>query len=813
MLRKEKSLSIRETAYKKIRSKFIHRYSAIDKKKYSTLKVKSIHNYSFKRVPPPILFTMPNNKRLTSGMGNNIEREQLYENNMQLKESLNKLKRELAETKNNVNKKKIELKKKEKIISECLKEKDLELNHESTIEKAKESALLTKCKDKYNVLKNSYQKEIEENKILKANIKITKIKEFQIENDILNKELIKLRAMYLNCKKTLKKYKDDRKDLKNFKIKFLEQHSIISSYIQKCDLLNEEIRNLKEERDDLLRQLQVSIQKREKLKQSNDQLRIKNIKYMNQKKLKEHFEYLSSDKKGLLKYKKDAYEFKRAFNQKIVQYNDLNQKYDLCQKKLDNYDLLSLKLFQYKNIKDIEQENNPKEIDKIELYKSLYDESQNKNLIYEKYLKEININPKDIIKKYGHSGVRNTENKLLVKNSEIKNSTKSNNENNENIIMKNNDIKQEDILSNKNIVEGTNNFNKKSGNDNDDDDDDEEEEEINDKKSEQPDPALIHSFLKNFEVNHITHRIFKKKMKSIVSSFKGIKGDSKENYLSPFYQLFFESMKVKQEKDKQIIKNFLNDIFDSFKGDVNKLSNQLNDFFQDINDYSSLTNDKEEQFLDELAFHLKKYKNNLEKKIKKYYKNDTVIINYDGFMEIIKDLNISLNKDLMEFLLYKMKSTVPENYSIFDFNCKIILDLLNREIENSEDKENNNNNSVHIKQSLHLSKLLSKKFEDIKKKIKEIDFDFDVAFKNEIEYFHNEKNSYEIIEKDKFFEIMENNGIKFNKETKEEIYKLFKNEEYNNKKKGKEKILKMDFKKLKNLFKKEVYYSTNDEQE
>ena len=44
---------------------------------------------------------------------------------MQLKDTLNKLKKELAETKYQVVKKDIELRQKEKIIRECLKENDI----------------------------------------------------------------------------------------------------------------------------------------------------------------------------------------------------------------------------------------------------------------------------------------------------------------------------------------------------------------------------------------------------------------------------------------------------------------------------------------------------------------------------------------------------------------------------------------------------------------------------------------------------------------------------------------------------------------
>ena len=82
----------------------------------STIKRKSFKINISTDIPPPIIFTMPNNPKKLSGMGNKIEREQLYEYNMQLKELINKLKKELAETKHQVVKKDIEIRKKERII-------------------------------------------------------------------------------------------------------------------------------------------------------------------------------------------------------------------------------------------------------------------------------------------------------------------------------------------------------------------------------------------------------------------------------------------------------------------------------------------------------------------------------------------------------------------------------------------------------------------------------------------------------------------------------------------------------------------------
>ena len=67
------------------------------------------------RMPPPLLMTIPNNtlKKL-KGMGRNFEREELYQINMQLKETVNTLKVELYEAKSLIVKKERELKKKRK---------------------------------------------------------------------------------------------------------------------------------------------------------------------------------------------------------------------------------------------------------------------------------------------------------------------------------------------------------------------------------------------------------------------------------------------------------------------------------------------------------------------------------------------------------------------------------------------------------------------------------------------------------------------------------------------------------------------------
>ena len=231
-------------------------YSISGKRKYYTIKVNNSTGINF---PPPIIFTMPNNRRMTSGMGKNIEKEKLYENNLQLREELNKTKKELSKTKYNVVKREMLLRENQKIIRNIIEKNDHEIINRSEIENAKESAKLSSFKEKYNDLKKEYEKEKKDNEILRANIKITKIKEYQIENDILRKEIKKIKRLYENNKKILRNYNNVINDLKQFKQKFIEQHSIISSYAKKCDLLNMEIQNLKDERDMLQRDLEINI--------------------------------------------------------------------------------------------------------------------------------------------------------------------------------------------------------------------------------------------------------------------------------------------------------------------------------------------------------------------------------------------------------------------------------------------------------------------------------------------------------------------------------------------------------------------------
>ena len=198
-------------------------------------------NYSFSEFYPPITFTMPSQKK-PSRMGKQITKEELYEENMHLKEKINSMRKNLDETKNKLFKKGLELNKKEKIIYDCSKENVTDLTHEINIEKAKGSSLLTMCKNKYDEMKKKYQKKCEENEILKANIKLTKLKEYKIQIDICKKEMEKLRNLYHNSQTNYEKSIKEIERIQNLKNEFTQQHSIINALNQKyqdvCNQMN-----------------------------------------------------------------------------------------------------------------------------------------------------------------------------------------------------------------------------------------------------------------------------------------------------------------------------------------------------------------------------------------------------------------------------------------------------------------------------------------------------------------------------------------------------------------------------------------------
>ena len=775
-------------------------------------------------VPPPIIFTMPNNPKKLSGMGNKIEREQLYENNMQLKELINKLKKELAETKNQVVKKDIEIRKKERIIKECSKENDLESVHELNLEKARESTLVSLCKDKYNELKIDYMKKCEENEILKANIKITKLKEYKIQIDVLKAEMEKIRTLYLHTLEDNTKLNQDIKEYQTLRNKYIEQHNLINNFIKKSNQYNNDINELKEENDFLKLKLEQYARQQKALKSDNVKLKISNKKYLINKKNKENYTLTIDDNRKLISsLRKDLNEYKRLYGLKNIEYNELieNTKKAKAESKKINVKE-AIKPFDFNLVKVIENKKEDKETNKLSLYKSLLDESRHKIEIYELYLKKIGVDKEQLIKSFGYEGVMTTSTKIKDKDSNNNDNNSSHNNNNHNY---NNDNNNSDNNNNDNNKDDNNNDNNTNFENNNNlasietnnnlesikqntqnnvtnnNINSENNEEINKEESikninninninsisstnevtnsnnfnnnakentntvssnfqklpsieeeKQEDAtysdenqllSLLHVFVKNLEANNITKEQITQKIEEISKLFENKEEATKEEFIEPFLKMFIETMKITQEKDIEIINNFLSDFVDSLNGETVVFFNGLLEVFDNIKDFRGINKDNE------VSFELNKYKEQLINMLKQNDVNNNHLITFDIFRKIVQDLNIILDDESMEYLIYLMKKNVPENNSIFDLNYEIIEKLMEKnEIGDifANIKNILANNKTNIDNECQ-EFLTSAEYQDIR---------------------------FLIIKKDDFFSKVERLGVSISDELQNSIYELFK---------------------------------------
>ena len=362
---------------------------------------------------PPILFTIPNNKsKKLNGLGNDFEREELYKINMQLKETINSLKVELHDAKSQIVKKEREIKKKEKIIDDCCKEiQNPTSQYMKSFDKAKESTLLILCKEQYAQLKNNYDQKLEEIEILKSNIKITNLKEYQISIDVLKKEMNKLRNLYYNMVDENDKLKDEIDKLNEYKDKFNEQHNIINKCAKKVEDCNNNIMQLEFQNGNLEMKLKQNKRKNELMKNKNNKLQIKNDILLKQRRNRERFQMFNADNiYKITNLEKEVNELKKLNTLKDQRLQALEKQVD--SQKRNNLNIVVNKEFDYNRIHQIEQRpagNQDENLNKISLLKSLLEEKQKNLDTLKNFLSSLGYNPEKIIQNY-NSNLNGSEN-------------------------------------------------------------------------------------------------------------------------------------------------------------------------------------------------------------------------------------------------------------------------------------------------------------------------------------------------------------------------------------------------------------------
>ena len=788
-----------------------YRPNSSNKSRFSQHKL--IINNSLTELYPPITFTMPKTRQATH-MGNLITKEELYEENFQLKNSLKRAKKELEEVKKSLFKKGLELEKKEKIINDCTKENVTDLEHELNLNKAKESSLLTLCRKKYSEMKSKYEKECKQNEILRMNIKLTKLKEYQTQIDAYQKELQKILKLYNNSKEKLDKALKEINDLNEIKNEFINQHSLINVLRKKCEDLTDNITTLQEENNFLKNEIERNQMIQKKLKRSNVKLRISNEKFMKMKKMKEG-SYIVN-KNNIIKLnnlQKDLKEYKDLYEKTNYEYLRITNNIAKKDKNIVTPDLLDIQGINFLNSKIIEKkiENNQEE-----LYKSLLNNEKLKNKIFEKYLKDHGINTEKILKEKGYDGIIRKENILHQKSSKNfisennsqntkcgtsegnkenfeqsrkLNYTQSNldnnfiiNEENKSNITNNNINNKQSFTQEQLRDSGEDNF-ENIPNNNDLNENplvvtESQNSEIylqDQYKTDNHFITLSNVFIKNLEANHINKDNFISKIKEISAMFVNKDEISKEEFLEPFFNLFINLMKVTNDNDIFVIKEFLINLIEESEGDTNKFFLELIDIAHNIIDYTLIEN--EEEILNAFAIELQPFKEKLKSNLEKFENN---LINFDSLRKIFDELKINLSDDYYQFLLYKMKENTIEKSSIFDLNYKVILDLLERDI-NLNGMSNNLNpeeNKIIDEETETEEEKINIQVGLVLKELKQAMIKNKTNFEDECRsIIHNleiENKKVKGIDKDDFFRIFKKYKIEIDENAKNYIFDLFK---------------------------------------
>ena len=444
------------------------------------------NNYNSNYSSFPNLFSSNSTSDITSSTINftqpkKIQREQLYEEVIQLKKQINVLKTQISLIKSDNQKKDNELLIKGKEIDNFLEDNKNSENNNSqvNVEKLKGSNSISLLKKDYFDLKKILSEKENLNKDLKIQIKNAKPINFQYQNDNLQKQLIDLVEEYYRIQEENDNNDKLLNELSNLPLIFQSNHNKIQNLQKNILDKNQNINDLKNKLSELNQIHSKNIDLIKKQNISKFHLNKHNNRMLLDKKNKENIIKMKTTYEKQIKdlnSKLNEYKDKLSNNEKLLKdLSDSNQQI----KKINSIDNTFLKKFNYNDLVNIEKSND-NENQKILLLKSLVNESFNKRRNYikiiEDYIEKLKGYGFDVSligAENGDISERNIvdQNSINLQNSVSKRSDdkiipenkNENNQNNNNENRINNNENNNNEQNNENL-ENNNNENNKEGN-------------------------------------------------------------------------------------------------------------------------------------------------------------------------------------------------------------------------------------------------------------------------------------------------------------------------------------------------------------
>ncbi len=586
----------------------------------------------------------------------NIDRERLLEENLNLKNQLNKMQSEHLDRKKEISILENEINEKDKILENIINDSSIPYS------KINEMQLVINLKKQYKELKKDYEKTIKGLEYVKKNVKNIKINDLLSENHDLSEQIYKLKNLYKNSQFKNHNLQENVQDVNTMKDALSKQDFMIINFqennqkmIEAIKDLNFEIEKLKRQKDNKTDMINKLKQKLKYHQQINERL------VMKRDNIQATDEYLSLKNKyevKLQKIKKDLayYKDSNSKNEKILR--ELKQ----FQKERENIlanAIQNQRLIIISNSKpDIEpfpqKENNAKML----LLKSRFQEEKSERERLEKEVENL---------KNKISTAKRPETQVILQSSPSSN-----------LITRTVNVKNYEYLS-------TNNLNE-----------------------------FIYVLLKNLEANKIDMSIIESRILN-KENLELIK--DKNNYklfISTISNGLIEILKVKQEKDQIDIHSCIKTLL--YNNYISKNSTNPEDFktkflnlFTNISFYSI---EQKQELNKVIAIKMNPIKEKFIEFLKIFDEDNKGYISFTSLKKIIEELELKLKNDALEYLIYTMKVIQEEGTYLKDLKYSNLIKILdetpvdpNENIDDNEGNEKEDDDAIEITNEEYLNKV------------------------------------------------------------------------------------------------------------
>ena len=628
--------------------------------------------------------------RIKSAHPLNLDREKLIQENINLKNQLNKMNTEKMNSKREITNLENELLQKEKIIENMINESQMNSN---TFAKASEMNLVINVKRQYKDLKKEYEKNIQSLEQAKKDIKNIRLNDLVTENKNLSSKIEKYKNMYYTNESQKNKMQKNVQDINAMKQALTKQDEMLHSYQENCQKMELEILNLnddidklqtsKSKKDDiynkLKKKLKLQKQLNEKLTLIRDNIQNTEIFCIMKNEYEQKLQKLRKD----LAYYRDS----NTKNEQLVKEAEKFRQKRLIEEQKQEETAFVPRRIQASNPSPISENNNISEEEakkKIALLQNLYGEEKNEVQKLRNKIEELN-------KKIQNSKIM--EPKIIL--------TKSYSATN---IQKPSDSIDYAYFSDGDLKE------------------------------------FIYILVKNLEANKIDMSILESRVLNdeILELLK-----DKNNYKEFITQVgnnLIEILKSKKEKDQidihSFIKTFLYNNYIALEKKIpEEFKAKLLSLFTNINFYSL---EQRQELNRIIALKFNKNKSKLIDLLNYFDEKENGYISFSIMNKIIEQLKIKFKSDVKEYLFYVLKSFPDEGNCLKDLKYDNLLKILEDtpidpneiqdDIEGEEEKDNNKQDNdeeaIEITNEEYLSKvrdIISRICEVLKKSKKKID--------------------------------------------------------------------------------------------